>query len=145
MSDWEFGRAADDARRLPCLTHPYPLATAARPGGGPWPAAGRRSPGRGSHRRERRLPGDYLHGAADAARYPFSGQPAPSHAAGLQPAAPRASYYPWPPAPYPAYLRNAVPTADEWREAAADAAAGDGRCRPGSGWQPPSRASRPSC
>jgi hypothetical protein len=108
MSHWDSGRPAHGQHDVPRpswpdgMTYPFPLPLAVGADDEIWLAGG--SPGGGWPPDD-----DGLDDDEHTAPYPltyerdeFFGPPSPP------PAPPRESYHPWPPAPYPAFLRNAA-------------------------------------
>src|ERR1700722_16172925 len=111
MSHWDSGLPADGQHDVPRpswpdgLTYPFPLPQAAgADDGGP-------------------------DGDDRTAPYPLTYERDEFFASSAPPAAPpRESYHPWPPAPYPAFLRNAA------RDPGEQADSGGGRAPRGRGW-----------
>lgn len=119
MSDWDSGRLADGQRetRRPSWpdgsTYPYPLpfplAQALDEDDEMWSADERWSPGQGGYPDVSPPPGGGADGGEEeAAPYPFAYERDDFDATFTQSAVPtEESYYPWPPAPYPAGLKSA--------------------------------------
>jgi hypothetical protein len=120
MSHWDSDRPADgqhDVSRPSWpdgMTYPFPLPLEVGPDDEIWLADGRQSAGPG--------------GDDGTAPYPLTYERDEFFAPPSPPAAPpRESYHPWPPAPYPAFLRNA---AQDTRERTGS----DGRAPRGRRW-----------
>jgi hypothetical protein len=125
MSHWDSGRPADGQYDAPQPSWPdgtsypyplpFPLSQALDAEDELWLADGLRPPGERGHPGESLSPGDGRDGDERAAPYPPASERVQFDVTLTQPVAapPPESGHPWPPAPYPAFLRGAAPGTGE--------------------------------